>query len=116
MDLKSSSGFTLSELPKSHIFTTKLPPDPVIPSPQSSKEASSHQLRVSRPVNGALFTWVAPEPSENPQLLATSWRAMQDLGLRVSEAETDDFRNLMSGNMIYEEHYPWGYTLYFSAC
>lgn len=33
---------------------------------------------------------------------------MFDLGLNPSEAETQDFLDIMSGNKIYEEHYPWG--------
>ena len=104
----SFSGVSLAALPKSHTFTTQLPPDPLIPSPEISKSAPAQQLRVSRPVKSALFTWVAPEKSENPQLLATSWRAIRDLGLDPSEAQTQDFLDLMSGNKIYEEHYPWG--------
>src|SRR5579871_1495535 len=101
-------GVTLADLPKSHTFTANLPPDPVIPSPEASKEASKQHLRVSRPVKSAVFTWVAPENNENPQLLATSWKALRDVGLKADEAETEDFRALMSGNKIYEEHYPWG--------
>jgi len=101
-------GVMLSELPKSHIFTTHLPPDPLIPTPQASKEASAEQLRTSRPVKSALFTWVAPEKNENSQLLVTSWKAVKDLGLNAEEVKTEDFLNLMSGNKIYEEHYPWG--------
>ena len=105
---KASTGVTLSELPKSHVFTTHLPPDPLIPSPQASKDATTEQLRVSRLVKSALFTWVAPETAENPQLLATSWKAVRDLGLDAREIEKKDFLDLMSGNKIYEEHYPWG--------
>lgn len=101
-------GVSLADLPKSHTFTTHLPPDPIIPSPQVSKEAPPQYLRVSRLVRGALFTWVAPEKSDNPQLLATSWKALRDLGLKDEEVHTEDFRQLMSGNKIYEEHYPWG--------
>src|SRR5437762_12196085 len=101
-------GVRLSELPKSHNFTTHLPPDPLIPTPQASKEASPEQLRTSRPVKSALFTWVAPEKNENSQLLVTSWKAVKDLGLNAEEVKTEDFRNLMSGNKIYDEHYPWG--------
>jgi hypothetical protein len=104
-------GVSLSDLPKSHIFTTHLPADPVIPSPQASKEASPQQLRMSRPVKGALFTWVAPESNEKHQLLTTSWKALRDLGLDSKQAETEDFLKLMSGNKIYEEHYPWGESL-----
>jgi uncharacterized protein YdiU (UPF0061 family) len=62
-------------------------------------------------VNNALFTWVAPETNENPQLLATSWRAVTDLGLDPAEVHTKEFLDLVSGNKIYEEHYPWGTSL-----
>jgi uncharacterized protein YdiU (UPF0061 family) len=106
------SGVSLSDLPKSHIFTTHLPPDPVVPTPKASKESTPQQLRVSRSVQSALFTWVAPEKNENPQLLATSWKAVRDLGLDAHEVETEDFLNLVSGNKIYEEHYPWGACLF----
>src|SRR5271169_568469 len=104
----SWSGVSLSDLPKSNTFTTHLPPDPLIPTPQASKDATPQQLRVSRPVKSALFTWVAPETNENHQLLATSWKAVRDLGLKTDEVETKDFLDLVSGNKIYEEHYPWG--------
>jgi len=103
----SWAGTTLSDLPKSHVFTTHLPPDPLIPTPEASKEATPQQLRISRLVRSALFTYVAPQTSEKPQLLATSWKAVRDLGLKPQEVETDEFLALMSGNKIYEEHYPW---------
>src|SRR5436190_8781178 len=90
------SGVSLSDLPKSHIFTTHLPPDTVIPTPQASKEATLQQLRVSRSVQSALFTWVAPEKNENPRLLATSWKAVRDLGLDAHVVETDVLLNLVS--------------------
>lgn len=101
-------GVTLSELPKSHEFTTHLPPDPTVPTPEVSMKASPQRLRSSRLVKEALFTWVAPEHNENPQLLATSWKALRDLGLKPEEAETEEFLALMSGNKIYEDFYPWG--------
>jgi serine/tyrosine/threonine adenylyltransferase len=107
-DADGPVGVTLADLRKSHMFTTHLPADSLIPSPQASKDAPDQYLRVSRPVKSALFTWVAPEKTESPQLLATSWRAVGDLGLAPEEVETEDFLNLMSGNKIYEEHYPWG--------
>jgi hypothetical protein len=106
------SGVSLADLPKSHIFTTYLPPDALIPTPEASKGASPQLLRVSRPVRNALFTWVAPEHTENPQLLATSWRALKDLGLNDFETETEDFLKVVSGNKIYEEHFPWGPSNY----
>jgi serine/tyrosine/threonine adenylyltransferase len=102
------TGLSLEALPKSHVFTSNLPPDPLIPTPEASKQAPKQHLRTSRPVQSALFTWVRPEPNENPQLLATSPKAVADLGLDPTQVATKDFAELMSGNKIYEEHYPWG--------
>ena len=104
----SFTGVSLEALPKSHIFAANLPPDPLIPSPEVSKTAPKQHLRSSRPVKNALFTWVAPEPNENPQLLATSPAAVAHLGLDPKETKTKDFLDLMSGNKFYEQHYPWG--------
>ncbi|BFZ61040.1 hypothetical protein YB2330_002098 [Saitoella coloradoensis] len=98
---------TLAELPKSHTFTSNLPADPEIPSPQASKEAPAELLRSARAVKGAIFTWVKPDTSDDYELLATSPKALHDLGLKQSEAETEEFAQVMSGNKIYDEHYPW---------
>ena len=32
---------------------------------------------------------------------------MRDLGLQADEVHTEEFLALMSGNKIYDEHYPW---------
>lgn len=63
-------------------------------------------------VKGALYTFVRPEPSDDPELLGVSPRALDDLGIRASEVETPKFRALVSGNEIWwnEEEggiYPW---------
>jgi serine/tyrosine/threonine adenylyltransferase len=102
---QSYPGVSLSDLPKSHVFTTHLPPDPIIPTPESSKTALHQKLRISRLVNSVLFTWVAPEMNENLQLLATSRNTLKDLGLNHTEAESKKFLDVVSGNKNYEEHY-----------
>jgi len=63
-------------------------------------------------VKGALFTYVRPEPTEGPELLGVSSKAMEDLGLKAGEEETAQFKALMAGNEIWwnEETggiYPW---------
>lgn len=58
-------------------------------------------------MKSAAFTWVKPETNVNPELLAVSPAAMEDIGLRGGEEEMEDFKNLVSGNKIYKEHYPW---------
>ena len=42
------------------------------------------------------------------QVLATSWKAARDLGISSREVGSEEFKGLVSGNKIYEEHYPWG--------
>ena len=106
------AGVPLQELPKSNVFTSTLPPDPQYPSPSSSHRAPREDLG-PRMVKGALYTYVRPETSESPELLGISRTAMEDIGLKDQEEETQDFKQLVSGNKIYwdektnEGIYPW---------
>lgn len=93
-------GVTLAALPKSWHFTSSLPADPAFPTPADSHRAPREQLG-PRQVRGALFTWVRPEPQEEAELLAVSPAAMRDLGLALSEAETDEFRQTVVGNRLH---------------
>ncbi|MCV5132217.1 hypothetical protein OFL98_26365, partial [Escherichia coli] len=68
-----------------------------------------------RQVKNAIFTWVRPEKQQDPELLAVSPAAMRDLGLALSEADTEEFRQVAVGNKIigWDEEtlsgpgYPW---------
>lgn len=107
----SEGTSTLADIPKSNNFTTKLPPDAQYPTPQESHQAPRQKLG-PRMVRGALYTYVRPEPTEEPELLAVSKAALRDIGLSQSEAETDEFKEVVAGNKFYwdEENggvYPW---------
>ncbi|KAK4101014.1 UPF0061-domain-containing protein [Parathielavia hyrcaniae] len=93
-------GATLTALPKSWHFTSALPADPLFPTPAESHKASREDLG-PRQVRGALFTWVRPETQKDPELLAVSPSAMRDLGLALSETETDEFKETVVGNKIH---------------
>lgn len=95
----STAGVSLAELPKSNVFTTKLPPDPAFETPESSHKAPRETLG-PRLVKGALYTFVRPEPAEATELLSVSPKAMQDLGLKMGEELTPQFQALVSGNEI----------------
>lgn len=102
---------SLSELPKSNVFTAKLPPDPAFPTPQDSHKAPRETLG-PRLVKGAMYTFVRPETAEEPELLGVSPKAMEDLGLKPGEEENPDFKALVAGNKFFwdEENggiYPW---------
>ncbi|KAJ5272863.1 hypothetical protein N7478_007988 [Penicillium angulare] len=106
-----SAGTTLENLPKSNVFTSKLPPDAAFPTPDVSHKAPRETLG-PRMVKEALFTYVRPEEAEEPELLGVSPRAMEDLGLKDGEEENPKFRALVAGNEIFwsEEKggiYPW---------
>ncbi|GAB1313044.1 Selenoprotein O [Madurella fahalii] len=92
-------GVTLAALPKSWHFTSSLPADPLFPTPADSHKTPRDQIG-PRQVRGALFTWVRPEIQKDPELLAVSPAAMRDLGLALSEAETEEFKQTVVGNMI----------------
>ncbi|KAK3387024.1 hypothetical protein B0H63DRAFT_500569 [Podospora didyma] len=97
---QQQGGSTLAALPKSWHFTSSLPADPLFPSPADSHKTPRDEIR-PRQVRGALFTWVRPETQKDPELLAVSPAAMRDLGLALSEAETEDFKQMAVGNRIY---------------
>ncbi|KAJ5693318.1 hypothetical protein N7462_002741 [Penicillium macrosclerotiorum] len=104
-------ALSLADLPKSNVFTSKLPPDPAFETPEASHKAPRETLG-PRMVKGALFTYVRPEEVEGPELLGVSPRAMEDLGLKSEEAQTPQFKALVAGNEFAwtEEKggiYPW---------
>lgn len=106
-----SAGVSISELPKSNVFTSKLPADPSFETPEASHKAPRESLG-PRMVRGALFTYVRPEPAEAPELLGVSPRAMEDLGIKAGEEKTPEFQALVSGNdFAWKEEsggiYPW---------
>lgn len=106
------AGLALKDLPKSNDFTTSLPPDPAFKTPSDSDKASREDLG-PRMVKGALYTYVRPEKTENPELLGVSWNGMRDIGLKKGEEKIQEFKQLMAGNRIFWDDetetgiYPW---------
>ena len=106
------SRSSLADLPKSNVFTTKLPPDPDFPSPAVSHQAPRDELG-PRMVKNALYTFVRPERAENAELLAVSHAALRNIGLNDGEETTAEFQDLVAGNKIFwndtdeEGIYPW---------
>lgn len=101
---------TLKNIPKSATFTQFLPPDERVPTILDAKNAPIQLMRVARMVNGC-FTWTKPEIREQGKLIAISEPAMQEMGLRREEAETELFEQTFVGEYIFEDEsnniYPW---------
>ncbi|KAK4164980.1 hypothetical protein QBC43DRAFT_316486 [Cladorrhinum sp. PSN259] len=95
----SDEGVTLAALPKSWHFTSSLPADKLFPTPADSHKTPRDEIG-PRQVRNAVFTWVRPEEQKDPELLAVSPRAMRDVGLALSEADTEEFRQTVVGNKI----------------
>ena len=110
--MKASDGVSIQDLPKSDNFTAHLPPDPEYRTPSDSFDAPREDLG-PRLVKGALYTFVRPEITENPELLAVSHTALKDIGLKEGEEETQDFKALVAGNKFFWDKdtksgiYPW---------
>ncbi|KAJ9604729.1 hypothetical protein H2200_010843 [Cladophialophora chaetospira] len=111
--IENSSTTTLAEIQKSHNFTSRLPTDAQYPTPIDSHHAPRQKLG-PRMVRSALFTYVRPEPSDEPELLAVSKAALRDIGLAESEATSEELKQVVAGNKFYwdEENpeegiYPW---------
>ena len=110
VDTPHQEGVSVADLPKSNVFTSSLPPDPKFPKPADSHNAKREELG-PRMVKGALFTYVRPEETKEPELLAVSERALRDIGLKKGEEKTEMFRDMVAGNKIFWEDgkgvYPW---------
>ncbi|KAL8996183.1 MAG: hypothetical protein Q9169_004249 [Polycauliona sp. 2 TL-2023] len=108
----SFAGVSLQDLPKSDTFTSNLPPDPEFQTPKASHDAPRQDLG-PRMVKGALYTYVRPEETSDPELLGISSVALRDIGLQRGEEDTAEFKALVAGNKIYWDPstekgiYPW---------
>ena len=107
----TASLTTLVNIPKSNNFTTKLPPDPMFPTPADSHKAPRQKLG-PRMVRDALYTFVRPEPTEQAELLGVSTAALKDIGLASEEASSDELKEVVAGNKFYWIEgeggiYPW---------
>jgi len=106
-----AATFTLAEISKSNNFTSSLPPDPMFPTPAESHNAPRQKLG-PRMVRGALYTFVRPEATEEPELLAISPAALRDIGLNEEEAHSEELKQVVAGNKFYWDEekggvYPW---------
>lgn len=96
---------TLKDIKKSCVFTSTLPPDPDVPTPESAKD--NELTTTPRTVRGALFTYVKPRTTKSPELLSTSLNCFNTLGISPEEAKTTEFLDFVSGNKIYPGCHPW---------
>ncbi|KAI6086607.1 UPF0061-domain-containing protein [Hypoxylon rubiginosum] len=109
----NATALPINDIPKSWTFTSKLPPDSVLPTPADSHKTPRDHI-LPRQVRDALFTWVRPVTVEKPELLAVSPAAMRDLGIAEGDEKSDDFVNTVAGNKLQgwdeekqEGGYPW---------
>ncbi|KAF2755108.1 YdiU domain protein [Pseudovirgaria hyperparasitica] len=107
------SAASIREIPKSNVFTSHLPPDEKFPTPQSSHSATREKLG-PRIVKNAMYTFIRPEGTQDPELLAVSKAALKDLGIQEDDVKSPDFLDTVSGNKIIawdeekqEGVYPW---------
>lgn len=75
-------------------FTTHLPADPNL---ENSR----------RQVSEACFSYVTPKETSNPQLLHVSPEVLDKLGLSQSDAESEEFLKVMTGNKVVEKTRPY---------
>ncbi|KAI1506199.1 hypothetical protein F5X99DRAFT_126712 [Biscogniauxia marginata] len=95
----NATAASINDIPKSWTFTSKLPADPVFPTPADSHKTPRDQIS-PRQVRDALFTWVRPQPVSAPELLAVSPAAMRDLGIAAGDEESADFAATVAGNKL----------------
>lgn len=90
-------GKPISQIPRSHTYTSRLTPDPLYSTPQISHSAPREDLG-PRQVRGGFYTYCRPTKIPAPELLGVSPAAVKDLG--ISETESEEFLQVVSGNRI----------------
>ena len=108
--------FSIVDLPKTNTYTQKLPPDEEYPTPSSSHKTERKNLG-PRLVKNAAFTYVRPDPIQNPELLGVSKAALRDLAIDPASVESNEFKETVAGNRIItidgkdepsdDDIYPW---------
>ncbi|OYX85273.1 MAG: hypothetical protein B7Y83_05360, partial [Flavobacteriales bacterium 32-34-25] len=53
-----------------------------------------------RQVENACFSFVTPTKTANPQILHVSSEMLENLGLSETDAKSDEFKNIFTGNEI----------------
>lgn len=87
---------TLDKLQRSSTFTDALPADSVVPDEAAFNSVEDAKARTQRRVLG-MYTFLRPEERNRYQLLAYSKPALRDLGLKDSEAQTQEFQDFVAG-------------------
>ncbi|WP_299396590.1 protein adenylyltransferase SelO [uncultured Gelidibacter sp.] len=75
-------------------FTTQLPADPILENTR-------------RQVTGACFSYVTPKKTSHPELLHVSPEMLENLGLTETDAASEEFLNVVTGNTVLENTTPY---------
>ena len=75
-------------------FSQELPADPITEN-------------YVRQVEHACFSFVTPTKTANPQILHVSPEMLENLGLSDTDAKTDEFKNVFTGNEVLENTKPY---------
>jgi len=69
--------------------------------------ADSNAENTRRHVYNAVYSYVDPKQTSNPSLIHASPEMLEKLGLSKSDAESQDFLDIMTGNAIYPKTKPF---------
>ncbi|KAI7860188.1 hypothetical protein BDC45DRAFT_529807 [Circinella umbellata] len=107
MGIRMKAARLLDNLPlRPGLLTQSLPADSYTESIEDLAGSQS-LLKISRAVHNAAFSYTLPDKNPDPELLAVSPKALDDIDLDPEEIRTDEFLQVFSGNKILENTRPW---------
>ena len=107
MGIRIKATRLLDNLPlRPGLLTQSLPADSYTESIEDLAGSQS-LLKISRAVHKAAFSYTLPDKNPDPELLAVSPKALDDIDLDPEEIRTDDFLQVFSGNKILGNTRPW---------
>ncbi|KAI8384948.1 uncharacterized protein BYT42DRAFT_564175 [Radiomyces spectabilis] len=107
MGVRMMAYRSLESLPlRPSVLTRSLPAD-AYTATITDLQASDRLLRVSRPVQNSVFSFIPPESAPDPKTLAVSSTALRDLEVDPEVTQTDEFAQVFSGNKLLGNTRPW---------
>ncbi|KAI9489360.1 hypothetical protein BDB00DRAFT_981191 [Zychaea mexicana] len=108
MGIRMKATRMLDNLPiRPGLFTQSLPADVYTESIDESTPRSDSKLKISRAVHNAAFSYTLPDHNPDPELLAVSTKALDEIELDPEAIHTDEFLQVFSGNKILENTRPY---------
>ncbi|EGV59981.1 hypothetical protein CANTEDRAFT_126711 [Yamadazyma tenuis ATCC 10573] len=91
-----------SAIAKPSSFVARLPPDPVLHSPEVARNNPDNVTHTPRILDSGAYSFTLPEPRKSYKYLTSSPTALRDVGLNQEAVEDPQYRKIVSGEAYFD--------------